>query len=79
MTEPGTLPDDNNYRELAMVLPTWARRCLKVLHNVSLFEKADGRVEVFCGDCYQGAGRGEILTVAKTKLLVAHFSRPSHD
>lgn len=65
---------DTDYRQLAMVLPTWARRCLKASHDISLLEKADGRVEVFCGDCERGAGKGEILTTAQTKLLVAHFT-----
>ena len=61
---------DLEYQRLAAVVPTWARRCLRAGHSLSLLDKADGRVEVFCGDCYDGAGRGEILTRAQTSLLV---------
>jgi hypothetical protein len=64
---------DRDYRRLAMVLPLWARRCLKVGHDISLLDKADGRVEVFCGACRGGAGQGEILTASQTALLVRHF------
>lgn len=64
---------DGSYQRLAAVLPTWARRCLKFAHEVSLLEKADGRIEVFCGDCCKGAGRGEILSASQTALLVSRF------
>lgn len=65
--------EQDAYRRLARVLPVWARRCLKAGHDLSLVDKADGRVEVFCGDCLDGAGQGEILTATQTALLIQHF------
>lgn len=68
-----SVSDAASYRRLAMVLPTWARRCLKRNHEVSLLDKPNGRIEVFCGKCRSGAGQGEILTPAQTELLLRHF------
>lgn len=64
---------DLEYRRLAAVLPFWARRCMGEGHNLSLLKKTDGRVEVFCGDCYDGAGRGQTLTAEQTRLLVREW------
>jgi hypothetical protein len=76
MTEPAASAEQD-YRRLAMVLPTWARRCLKAGHDISLLDKPDGRIEVFCGECRNGAGQGEILTAGQTQLLLRHWG--SHD
>lgn len=69
-----SIESEATYRQLAMVLPAWARRCLRANHDISLLDKPDGRIEVFCGECYEGAGRGEILTTGQTRLLLAHFT-----
>jgi hypothetical protein len=72
---PTTANNERDYRRLAMVLPTWARRCLRVGHDISLLDKPNGRIEVFCGECYKGAGKGEILTEGQTALLLREYGR----
>lgn len=43
--------------------PRWWRQCLSADHAVSILEKGGGAFEFFCGDCNDGAGKGEVRRV----------------